>query len=101
MGGLEWGRLYEEYHGKAYDPQKVSAEVKPLYANPYVKKRKGVFEYILGGSTDTKLLEVRVFDEATKKAVYAKQKQKAESAKHLQLFVFRNRSRLTRKRSGR
>jgi hypothetical protein len=25
----------------------------------------------LGGSTDTKLLEVRVFDEATKKSTYA------------------------------
>ena len=80
MRGLEWGRLYEEYHGKAYDPQKVSAEVKTLYADPYVKKRKGVFEYILGGSTDTRLLEVRIFDEATKKSVYAKQRAAAEAA---------------------
>jgi len=52
--------------------------VKALYADPYVKNRKGIFEYILGGSTDTKLLEVRVFDEATKKSVYAKQKTEAE-----------------------
>ncbi len=27
MCGLEWGRLYEEYHKKAYNPKKVSAEV--------------------------------------------------------------------------
>ena len=80
MRGLEWGRLYEEHHHKPYDPKKVSAEVKTLYADPYVKKRKGVFEYILGGSTDTKLLEVRVFDDATKKSVYAKQKAVAEAA---------------------
>ena len=26
MCGLEWGRLYEEYHKKAYDPAKVSAD---------------------------------------------------------------------------
>jgi len=78
MKGLEWGRLYELYHNKAYDPQKVSKQVKELYADPYVKNRKGVFEYILGGSTDTKLLDVRVFDEATKKTVYAKQTKKAE-----------------------
>ncbi len=63
MQGLEWGRLYEEYHGKSYDPQKVSAEVKKLAADPYVKNRKGIFEYSFGGSVDTKLLEVRVFDE--------------------------------------
>ncbi len=73
MRGLEWGRLYEEYHKKAYDPAKVSAEVQKLYADPYVKNRKGVFEFVLGGSTDTKLLNVRVFDEATKKSVYATQ----------------------------
>ncbi|MCK6462462.1 MAG: DUF262 domain-containing protein [Candidatus Pacebacteria bacterium] len=78
MCGLEWGRLYEQYHKKVYNPAKVSAEVKKLYADPYVKNRKGVFEFILGGSVDTKLLEVRIFDEATKKAVYATQTAKAE-----------------------
>src|SRR3990167_301586 len=31
MRGLEWGRLYEEYHNKAYNPAKVSAEVHKLY----------------------------------------------------------------------
>jgi len=83
MHGLEWGRLYETYHKKAYSSAKVSAEVQKLYADPYVKNRKGIFEYILGGSVDTKLLEVRVFDEATKRSVYetqtAKTKKKGES----------------------
>jgi len=79
MRGLEWGRLYEEYHKKAYDPKKVSEEVKKLYADPYVKNRKGIFEYILGGLVDTKLLDIRVFDEAIKKLVYAKQKKEAEA----------------------
>ena len=78
MCGLEWGRLYETYHNKAYNPKKVSAVVQKLYSDTYIKNRKGVFEYILGGSTDTKLLEVRVFDEATKKSVYTKQKAEAE-----------------------
>jgi 5-methylcytosine-specific restriction endonuclease McrA len=79
MRGLEWGRLYEEYHKKAYNPAKVSAEVQKLYGDPYIKNRKGIYEYILGGSVDTKLLDVRVFDEATKKSVYATQTAKAES----------------------
>ncbi len=78
MRGLGWGRLYEAYHNQPYSPQKVSAEVKKLYADPYIKNRKGVFEYLLGGSVDTKLIDVRVFDEATKKSVYAKQTQEAE-----------------------
>jgi len=78
MKGLEWGRLYEEHHKKSYNPKKVSEQVKELYGDPYIKNRKGVFEYILGGLTDTKLLEVRVFDEAIKKSVYKKQTSKAE-----------------------
>jgi len=78
MRRLEWGRLYEEYHTKAYNSAKVSAEVRKLYGDPYVKNRKGIFEYILGGSTDTKLLDVRIFDEATKKSVYATQAKKSE-----------------------
>ena len=73
MRGLEWGRLYEEYHNKAYDPSAVTTEIQRLYGDPYVKNRRGIFEFILGGSVDTKLLDVRVFDDATKKAVYAKQ----------------------------
>jgi hypothetical protein len=79
MCGLEWGRLYEVYHKKAYNPSQVSAEVQKLYGDPYVKNRKGIFEYILGDSVDTKLLDVRVFDEATKKSVYATQTKKAET----------------------
>ncbi len=79
MRGLEWGRLYEEYYGQAYDPAKVSAEVQKLYGDPYVKNRRGIFEYVLGGSEDTKLLEVRVFDDATKKSVYAAQTETAKA----------------------
>jgi hypothetical protein len=78
MRGLEWGRLYEIYKKQAYNPKTVSEQVKELYADAYVKNRKGVFEFILGGSTDFKLLDVRVFDEATKKSVYAKQTNEAE-----------------------
>jgi hypothetical protein len=77
MKGLKWGELYESYKNQPYDPQKVSEQVKELYADPYVKNRKGVFEYILGGLIDTKLLDVRVFDDATKKSVYSKQSQEA------------------------
>ena len=79
MKGLEWGRLYETFRKQPYNSKTVSDELKKLYADPYIKSRKGIFEYILGGSTDTKLLEVRVFDEATKKSIYATQTAEAET----------------------
>lgn len=78
MCGLEWGRLYEEYHKNPYNPAKVSTELRKLYDDPYVKNHRGVFEYILGGSEDTKLLNVRVFDEPIKRSVYAKQTKEAK-----------------------
>ena len=79
MKGLEWGRLYEEYHGKSYDPAKVSEEAKRLLGDPYVKNRRGVFEYILGGQKYHRLLDVRVFDDATKRLVYEKQTSDAKA----------------------
>ena len=81
MQGLEWGELYEQYHSESYDTKKVSADVRRLYGDPYIKKKRGVFEFILGGLQDTKLLEVRVFEDATKHAVYEKQTSAAEAKK--------------------
>jgi hypothetical protein len=78
MRGLPWGELYEKYHKESYDPKQVSVKVRELYADPYIKNRRGVFEYILGGSVDTKLLDVRIFDEATKKSVYQEQTERAK-----------------------
>lgn len=79
MKGLEWGRLYREYHSKSYDPAEVSAQVRTLYGDPYVKNRRGVFEYVLGGGKDKKLLNVRLFDVATARSVYAKQTDEAKA----------------------
>ena len=79
MRGLEWGRLYDKYNKHPYDPAKISAEVRKLYSDPYVKNRRGIFEYLLGGSFDTKLLNVRIFDEATKRSVYTSQTSAAEA----------------------
>lgn len=80
MKGLEWGRLYEKYHGKSYNPKEVSDEVQKLYGDPYIEKKKGVFEYVLGGLKDTKLLNVRIFDEATKRNVYTSQTKEARES---------------------
>ena len=79
MCGLKWGELYEKYHNNAYDPEVVADKVRELYENYYVKEKKGIFEYILGGCKEPRLLNVRVFDEPTKKAVYAQQTKVAEA----------------------
>ena len=79
MRGLEWGRLYETYHDKSHDPKKMSTAVQELAADDYVKSRKGIFEFLLSGSVDTKLLEVRVFETPVKRAAYARQTQAAEA----------------------
>ncbi len=73
MKGLEWGRLYKTYQAQTYDPVKVSEEVHKLLGDFNVKDRRGVFEYILGSSNDTKLLNIRVFEDPTKRIVYSEQ----------------------------
>lgn len=73
MKDLEWGRLYETYHSQSFDPAKLSDAVQELAADDYITNRKGIFEYLLGGSTVKKLLAVRVFDEKTKRVAYNKQ----------------------------
>ena len=73
MKGLEWNRLYETYHKKKYCPAIVSALVQKLYADGFVKNRRGIFEYILSGEVDTKLLEIRVFEDSIKRSVYEAQ----------------------------
>lgn len=78
MKGLEWGELYEKYHNNSYNPQKVHEVVMELYNDIYVLNKKGIFEYVLGGCSDSKLLNVRVFDENVKRNVYAKQTKEAQ-----------------------
>lgn len=78
MCGLPWGELYEKYHKQPYNPTEVAAKQRELYEDYYVKNKRGIYEYILGGCKDSKLLEVRCFDEPTKKSVYARQTAEAE-----------------------
>lgn len=79
MRGLEWGGLYDKYHNVHYDAADITRRVKELFSDPYVNNNKGVFEYLLGNSLDSSLLEVRLFDESVKRTVYEKQTVKAEA----------------------
>lgn len=81
MRGLEWGRLYSNYHGVAYDPVLMSRDVADLFANDHVQNKRGIFEYLLGGAVEKRLLNVRVFDNSVKRAAYEKQTRAAKDKK--------------------
>ncbi|WP_079535423.1 HNH endonuclease family protein [Phoenicibacter congonensis] len=77
--GREWGRLYREYHKNAYSKDTVAKRVNALLDDSQVGDKKGIFEYVLGGEKDSRLLNVRVFDKKTIKAVYRKQTAAADA----------------------
>lgn len=79
MQGLEWGRLYEKHHLTSYNTAAMAADVAELHTDPFVKSRKGIYEYLLGGKTNHTLLDVRVFDEATKRLAYKRQTDAAKA----------------------
>ena len=49
-----------------------------LRADQAVLNNKGIYEYLLGGKMDPKLLDVRLFNQVTKVAAYEQQTQKAK-----------------------
>ena len=57
----------------------MEERVRALYADPFVKDRAGIFEFILGGESDSKLLNVRLFGDVTKRVVYEEQTAKARA----------------------
>ena len=78
MKGVPWGELYERFHEQPYNPQHISQRLHELYADFYVKNKRGIYQYLLGGETDKKLLDIRIFDEPTKSSAYATQTADAE-----------------------
>ena len=79
MKGRNWGALYERFHNEPYDPSYMDERVSLLMDDPQVTDRKGIFEFVLGGEKDTKLLNIRVFDDKTKRLVYKIQTEKAKA----------------------
>lgn len=78
MIGLEWGAFYEKYKSRSYNPAQMQAKVNELFNSPAVNSRKGVFEYLLDGEQKPQLLNIRIFDDITKRQAYKIQTEKAE-----------------------
>lgn len=80
MKGLEWGRLYEIYHGTSYSAAKVETRINELRGDVAVGNSKGIYEYLLGGETQPQLLAIRVFNDNDKRVAYEKQTTEAKAA---------------------
>ena len=79
MQGLNWGELYERFHSLPLNHTELSQKVRELMHDDFVTNRRGIFEYVLGGCQDTKLLNVRLFDKPTMRKVYQLQTEKAKA----------------------
>lgn len=79
MRGLAWGELYERFHSKSYNAAKLDKRVEELRGDPAVKNKKGIYEYLLDGESNTELLGIRLFDDSTKHAAYKQQTAKAKT----------------------
>lgn len=78
--GRDWNRLYRTYHDRYYDRRKIGERVDALMADDDVTDKRGIFEYVLGGETEPRLLNIRVFDRRTVKTVYRRQTDEAVTA---------------------
>ena len=77
--GLPWGTLYEKYHNTPYNPDEADRRVSELMQDDAVTDKRGIFEYVLGGCTDPKQLNIRHFDKRTIKTVYERQTAEAKA----------------------
>lgn len=77
MKGLNWGGLYNKYKNNSYNSTEVTEKLEKLFNDSYVTNKKGIFEFILSGASDYKLLNVRIFDNNIKRTVYTKQTKEA------------------------
>jgi HNH endonuclease len=78
MRGLPWGKFYKTWGQDSYDGDATEKRVKELFGDPTIKAKKNIYQFILGGEQETQLLDVRLFDEATKLATFNEQTEEAE-----------------------
>ncbi|PZO72498.1 MAG: HNH endonuclease [Mesorhizobium amorphae] len=78
MCGLDWDRLWREHGDRDLDVDALRTRVGELLFDPSVRDRAGVYEYVLGGESDPRLIDVRFFSEHVKRDVYGRQTDAAE-----------------------
>ncbi|MBE6214481.1 MAG: DUF262 domain-containing protein [Rikenellaceae bacterium] len=68
MKGLPWGEMYNEFGQEKLDSLTLDAAVKRLMMDDEIQNKKGIYQYLLDGRE--KHLNLRAFDDATKRTVY-------------------------------
>ena len=71
MKTVAWGDLFNKYSGKTFDTAVLEGEVSRLMMDSDVKKKSGIYSYIFDG--DERHLDIRAFDDNTKREVYERQ----------------------------
>lgn len=74
MKGLNWGKLYNSYKDKSYDPDVLEKEIQKLIQDDDVTKKSGIYEYLLSDKSIEKVLNVRTFTESQIRKKYEEQK---------------------------
>jgi len=68
MKGLEWGFLYNEFHDKQFNSQKLEEEIAELMQDDDVTKKSGIYHYVL--TRKEKYLSIRAFTDTQKRTMY-------------------------------
>ena len=71
MKGEDWGQLFNEYKDKPLNPDSIADEALQLDENDEVKRKSGIYRYIL--TREEKHLSLRAFSKAMKRKMYRKQ----------------------------
>lgn len=74
MKGLDWANLYDLYHDKDLDIQAMEKQIIDLIGDDEIQKPQGIIPYVLTG--DEHYLDLRVFSDKVKMAVWEKQNHK-------------------------
>ena len=79
MKGIAWGDLYNVFKDHELDPKKLEATISRLMEDEDVKKKKGIYSYVLDGKE--KHLNIRAFSNNRKREAYERQKGKCPVCK--------------------
>ena len=71
MKGIDWGFLYDNFHTKTLDTNKLEEEIAELMMDEDVTNKKGVYSYVL--TRDERYLNIRAFSENQRREAYERQ----------------------------
>jgi len=73
MKGIDWGRLYNIYKAEKYNTADLESDTAKLMMDDDVTKKAGIYEYLLSGKDNEKVLNIRAFTESQKRTAFEKQ----------------------------